>query len=66
MQRKGISKFQTAIIFFIRKYIMGNGLKAVLKKLKKMKEKRGLRWTKKNGNKFRSLSFEQRKEVLEE
>jgi hypothetical protein len=45
---------------------MGNGLKAVLKKLKKMKEKRGLRWTKKNGNKFRSLSFEQRKEVLEE
>jgi hypothetical protein len=27
--------------------------------LKKMKKKKGVRWTKKNGNKFRSLSFEQ-------
>jgi hypothetical protein len=61
MHRKEIAKFQMVIISFIRKGLIGSGIKILfLKKLKKKKKKKGRwGWTKKNGNKFRSLSFEQ-------
>jgi hypothetical protein len=60
MHRKEMAEFQIVIISFIKKRFNRKWDKdSVLKRIEEEEKKVGGGWTKKNVNKFRSLSFEQ-------